>query len=665
MQVSIKRDFGMLKVDIDGKLYAPLSFKSFRPNPKNVSEFYGAGVRLFSVLSSGIISALGVPYSRYGESWVGDNAYDFSAVDRQMDMFIENAPDAYFAPMFQLDTRPWYIEKYGVPNTFTHLSQTAWDENWRRSAAEYLKAVMRHCEEKYGDRIYGYFLLCGTTTEWFSRFDNEAPHPIKEAGFKKWCGRADARLPSKDRLDAGGDVFLTADEDDIHEARRFHAETISDTLLYFASEAQSVIKHKKLLGAYYGYLFELGGSVHHEGILDYERVFTSPDIDMISSPSAYGYRGISDPSAFMLTQKTLDKYGKLYFLEFDHITHTAPRMVNEPCQDPTGNGSMVKIPGADSQCKDENESLNLMWRDFVLCYGNATALWWFDMFDGWFRSRGMMGAIEKMIRLHTELENTDKGSAAKIAVIAEGESLNRVRKKSKITDVSLKKMRRAFAEMGTPYSLYSVIDLDKIEENEFSLIILLDCYDMPSERIEKVKALMAKGVTVLSVYAPNYANGGRCKVENISAVTGIGVKESATTHGELDAFGNNPTPKEAPYFAIEDSTAQPLLYYKDGAVAAARKGNSVYVASPYVPSALLRELARQAGAFIYSENPLVYTYANKGAIGVYNATDTDAVISVPEDGIYTDKITDTDFWAKGGKLTLPKRVLNAYLLVRK
>ena len=28
MQVSIKRDSGMLKVDIDGKLYVPLSFKS-------------------------------------------------------------------------------------------------------------------------------------------------------------------------------------------------------------------------------------------------------------------------------------------------------------------------------------------------------------------------------------------------------------------------------------------------------------------------------------------------------------------------------------------------------------------------------------------------------------------------------------------------------------
>lgn len=46
MEVSIKRDSGILKIDIDGNLYMPLSFKSFRPNPQNISEFYKAGVRL-------------------------------------------------------------------------------------------------------------------------------------------------------------------------------------------------------------------------------------------------------------------------------------------------------------------------------------------------------------------------------------------------------------------------------------------------------------------------------------------------------------------------------------------------------------------------------------------------------------------------------------------
>ena len=80
MNVKLTRHLGRLKVDINGKLYAPLSFKSFRPNPTNISDFYKAGVRLFSVLSSGIINALGVPYSHFGESWIGDGEYDFSTV---------------------------------------------------------------------------------------------------------------------------------------------------------------------------------------------------------------------------------------------------------------------------------------------------------------------------------------------------------------------------------------------------------------------------------------------------------------------------------------------------------------------------------------------------------------------------------------------------------
>ena len=93
MKASIVRRHGQLMIDLDGKPFPALAFKSFRPTPENVSDFYAAGVRLFTVLSSGVISGLGIPYSLYGESWVGDGLYDFGPVDRQMDMFLENAPE--------------------------------------------------------------------------------------------------------------------------------------------------------------------------------------------------------------------------------------------------------------------------------------------------------------------------------------------------------------------------------------------------------------------------------------------------------------------------------------------------------------------------------------------------------------------------------------------
>lgn len=669
MEASIKRDHGLLKVDIDGNLFAPLAFKSFRPNPKNVSEFYAAGVRLFTVLSSGIISALGVPYSLYGESWIGEKKYDFSAIDRQMDMFIENAPDGYFAPMFQVDTRPWYLEAHPeVPNSFHHISQIAYDEAWKKAAADYLKAAIRHCEEKYGDRIYGYFLLGGTTTEWLAHVDKEASHPIKEAGYRKYMGDENAALPSFEELEREGRVFLDKEEENVYYARRFHADTVAELLLFFAAEAQSVVQHKKLLGCYFGYLLHLYGSfLFNAGHLAYEKVFLSPDIDMISSPSCYHFRAIDSPSAFMVTQRTLDKHGKLYFLEFDHITHVAPTMIDEPSSDASGNGILKEIPGSKSKCKDEKESLNLMWRDFVLCYGSGAALWWFDMFDGWFRSEGMMSAVSHMICLHERLANVEKGSIAEIAVFAEGEALYHVRKNARINIDSFVGMHRTLAETGAPFDLYSMADIEDLPADRYKLLVMLDAYDISEERMARIRALQENGVTVLWLYAPDYAHKRSCLAENVSRATGLTVTESETSHGDL-LYGGTKTcyTHAAPYFAIKKEGASSYAFFEDGAVAVAKadRGRSVYAAETLIPSSLLRQIAEECGCFLYSRNPRVYTYANSGAIGVYNATDGTAEVFVKENGIYKDVITDEYFTAEEGRLLLPLRDMRAYLLIK-
>lgn len=670
MKARVVRHNGVLKVDIDGKKYAPLSFKSFRPNPQNVSEFYNAGVRLFSVLSSGVTSALGVPYSLYGESWIGENQYDFSALDRQLDMFAENAPDAYFAPMLQVDTRDWYLESHpGVPNSFTNLSQVAHDEEWRRAAADYIKAAIKHCEEKYGDRIYGYFLLGGMTTEWFSGRDYEASHPIKEAGYRKWCNDPNAKLPSKEALDREGRVFLEDDEDEIYKARKFHNETVADLILYFVKEAQSVIRHNKLLGLYYGYLFELGGSrLYNDGSLAYEKVFLSPDIDMISSPSAYGYRGLHDPSAFMVTQKTLDAHNKLYFLEFDHITHTAPGTVDDEKFGAQKNKTLTIIPGATSKCKDETESLNLMYRDFLLCNSNMAALWWFDMFDGWFRSDGMMSAVSRMIKITDELHKIETERVSEIAVFAEGEAMYRVRKTSNMATVCLSDIRRTLAECGASYDLYSISDVFLPQVTNYKLYIFVNQYDMP-DKIRKhiTKELLAKGKTVLWLYAPDYAKDGVKNAARMSELVGMNIEVSETSHGALLFDGETyQYPVSAPYFFVNDGNAKVLCRFEDGAPAAAYKeddgARSVYVATCNLPSGLLRNIAKLAGVFVYSENNKVYVYPNSQCVGVYNATESDAEIRLTEDGRYTDLISGDGFDCRDGVLKLPKRKINAFLL---
>ena len=675
MNISVRRENGQLGIDIGGKFYPPLAFKSFRANPRNVGEVYASGVRLFTVLSSGVISGLGVPYSRYGESWVGDGKYDFAPVDAQMEMFLANAPEGYFAPMFQIDTRPWYLdERPDCPNSFTHLSQIAGDHDFRKAVSDYLRAVVSHCEEKYGDRIFGYFLLGGTTTEWFSDYDREASHPMKEKAFREWKHDDTARLPDAERLERPGPVFLSAEEEDVREARQFHAELISDLILSCAKTVNAVTGHRKLLGLYYGYLFELGTPrLHNAGSLAYEKIFTSDEVDMISSPSSYGYRGLSDPSAFMVTARSLEARNKLYFLEFDHRTHTVPMQISEEI-DVNDRNTIFKtgiFPGAENKCASETDSINLMYRDFLLCQANNAALWWFDMFDGWFRSEGMLDAIRHMTEIDRALAGYEKHSAAEVAVFAEGgASMYRVRKSAPIASACLNGFRRTLAEAGAPYDLYSTFDLHSLPGlDRYRFYIFLNAYEISKETRRALSEICEKdGKTVLWLYAPDYAADAENAASRMTAVTGIRTEESPSSCGKLVWDGQPLFDAAEPNFIVTDPDAEILARYENGLPAIAEKTldgwNSVYSALYRLPTSLLTALYRKHGVFVYSDNPRVYTYVNSAMLGVYNAADADAEISVPADGVYRDRIGGGTYASENGVLRLPQKALRAYLLVR-
>ena len=59
----------------------------------------------------GINNRLNAPYSTCGSAWAGDRKYDFSVVDRQMEMFLKFAPDGYFMLMPVLDMPEWWRQE--------------------------------------------------------------------------------------------------------------------------------------------------------------------------------------------------------------------------------------------------------------------------------------------------------------------------------------------------------------------------------------------------------------------------------------------------------------------------------------------------------------------------------------------------------------------------
>lgn len=640
---------GVLKIEIDGEIYEPLSFKSFRPTERNISDFYKAGVKLFSILTSGLHNILGVPYSLYGESWIGKGQYNFDVIDKQIELFKANAPGCYFALMIQLDTREWWINSHeNFPDSFTNLSQMASNEEWREAAAEYLQAVLTHVEEKYGDIMYGYFLLCGTTTEWFSERDYEAAHPFKEEYYKKYMGDLEAEIPKENELVLPQTISFN-DNRNVKNYRRAHAEQTADTILYFAAKAQEILQHNKLLGVYFGYLLELAGErLWNTGHLAYEKVFFSNDIDMISSPSSYDYRSEKSTSAFMVTYKTLDLHDKLYYLEFDHITHVAPAQIEG-----------ITIPGGRNKCKDEIETLNIMQRDFMLCVANGAALWWFDMFEGWFYSKQMMDNICNMVAVSKQLSLLEQESVAEIAVIAAGETLYGVSKNSCLNDALLRKQREGLARMGAPYDLFSLGDILNINKEQYKLFIFLDVFEIDEEQERWIQYLKADGKTLLWMYAPGFLTGG---LEKMKCLTDIKI-EFLEEH--VDGVDCSAELLSKPMFCVMDENAVGLVRYDNGKYALAYKklGDyiSVYSSVGNLRADLLRSIAKLAGVHIYSErNPI---YVNNNIVGVY--AQEDDILNMKQDGVYEEVFSGEKFKTVNQKLFVKADMLHSKLFLKR
>ena len=660
---------GVMKLEINGEVFEPLSFRSFRPEVRNITDFHKTGIRLMSVLHTGMDCTLDVPYSPFGESWKGIGQYDFEAIDRHMELFIQNAPDTCFNIMLQLDTRDWYLQQHPeFSNSYWNLVEMAGVKQWRKDTARFMQDMMRYFEEKYGDKIYSYSLFCGSSTEWYTNSQGRGrpeaairEHPVKEASFREFTGDPSAKLIPLEQLHKTSHGVFRHPVNDAEALRywRFHHQIIGDAIVYFAAKAQEVLRHKKLLGLFYGYLTQLDGKrLLEEGHLGYERVWACPDLDIIYAPAKYGKpRSFEGTSGYLLTLDSLALHNKLLWQEIDHTTYVAPQTVE--------NGR--RIPGSDSKLKDEFQTRMVLRREFALTRAKRTALWWFDFFGGYYYSEALMNEVANMIKVQERIKDVPMRSVAEIAVFGDVDSMYFVQAFSSVASDLLVAPPDALARIGAPYDIFNFCDLDhkNLLIDQYKLIIFLNTFLISDEKKEFInKKLKANGRTILWLYAPNYIQKDGFSFESIAQITDFGVNETklensevivkngglfaklpvnvkyaftkvaASTGNAYNTVAPNSAIPVSPLFEIDDTSAETLgTYTQNGKVAFARKRlkkyTSIYSAVGNLTTDMYREIARSAGVHIYYEgnDPV---YINNRLIGIHMQTDMQHTIKLPE-----------------------------------
>lgn len=517
------------------KLFA---YRSFWPEFGAMEQFRDAGVNTVCIFAANTDNSLGTPYSKYPPVWRWFGKYDFDSLNKQYDDVLAVNADAKFICMIDLNTPVWLGRQLALrghsaeSESFTMLSCACANPAWRKATHEYLEAVIKHMETRYGDRVKAYLLACGQTDEWMD-YSRGIAGRSKTQAWKMWLkhnGKEDIPIPALERIDKASFNNLLRDpvvEQDIVDYAHFTGDLIADTALAFASNTRELVPRHRQIGMFFGYILELTNSrLVWAGHLEYERLFASPDIDFFISPGTYGDRPMGGGSGFMIPNGTRVLNGKGFLHEIDHRTPT----YNVKLDDFVSIGWMTPW-------KDQAETTAGLKREFSLAIINNTSLWCFDMWGGVFKTEETMKLIAKSKKLWDQYTSEKFKNRAEVAMIVDPQSARYLNDRNSIIPHIYQGTRNKLNRIGAPFEIFSFNDLTKVNLDQYKLLIFPGLFQVTPEKMEILRKYVFKNDrTVFFVYAPGICNAKNLDLARVKALTGTAFNSPGVSRVQRDGW---------------------------------------------------------------------------------------------------------------------------------
>jgi beta-galactosidase len=630
MRATLINQNGNIKIKINGKIFNPQCFRSFKPEAESIKHFTEAGIRLMNIFPTGVKNRLGTAYSPFGEVWIGEGKYNWDNLRRQVDMFIENAPEAYFMLMLQVDTRDWFLEQNpDIKNSFDHFSLTAGCEKWRKAAAMFMCDMIDYLNKHYPEKVYGVMLCGGGTNEWYNHHGDYAIHgKYKQAAFENWSGDMSSNLPSKEVIDKTSWGILRHPQKDcqgIDYWRFLHCLT-NDTIKYFAGALKKHTNRTLLTAVAQGYLMDYKNDVIFGSDTGLWDTLESDDIDIFISPASYWFRGLNSTSGIRFPVDSIKLHGKLYIHSLDNVTHLA--------SDSEVGRKLTSCFCSHAKLDNIDESREYFKRETALSMSKGMGYWWFGMYPQWYNNSEMMSEIKKIQITSQQVREKDCRSVSEIAVFVDEDSNYHLDAGQIVTNKNVMLQPESLYRLGAPWDNFHMNDITHCEmaHEQYKLYIFLNLLAPQNAHIEMIEKLKLDGKSMLFLYAPGIIGKDNFSIEKMSLLAGINLQELKDSEykvvvpkGKWNEFDKNNI------FGY-DAPVTPMFYTEDcdldviGRFPKSKKPAFVlkeredafdaWTAAGSVPDKILRELARKAGVFIYLESgdPV---YMNKSVLGCF------------------------------------------------
>lgn len=651
---------GVPTFTVDGQPYLTPSFETYVPQAKYFASFANAGVRVFMFNAN----AGACDYGHSLPIRPAEGTWDFSQFDAQVLEVLSVCPEGWLLPRVYLGTPAWWLAAhpealevlddgsttYREPNrnptqpkgrAFPSLASEA----WRSFVAEGLRQLLAHvAAAPYAERIFGYELTGLDTEEWYhwsAGSDQLAGYspPTVEA-FRAWLrGKygddaaleaawrrpgirlATAQVPPREaRVNTPGALREPDSQQDVIDFYRFYNELVPDTIDHFAKVVKDATGRTKVVGAFYGYMYEFQGDPEY-GHNALARFASRPNIDFMAVTASYFNRAPGSGGDYLRSPLlSLWRGGKVWYHDNDTVSVLGRKMhgLDAPGGNPSMAGQLSLLGMADTM-----EGSRWMYRrgaGFALCHGLFNAF--FDLHGGYFDAPELMAEVAQLGAVSTGAAAANRGSVAEVLVVSDEDSCEYYPFRSPALAECLLPVQHRLLSLGAPVDHVLLSDLGAIETQRYKLVIFLNAVNIDPDEAQAIQRVTSRENPPMIVWchAPGYVSGGATGTKAMRAISGIEIGqegavpptrrvvfEANAALGEVwDAALPAEIETQCGQFSVAEGNVAVLARYGDGGVALAMRGQpgrdcAVYSATPNLPTVVYRALAHAAGVHLYTE----------------------------------------------------------------
>jgi len=585
------------------------TFYTFDPIPgfeKQVRNFASIGVHWYTFLAPLL------------HCWKGPGHYDWSFLDRVIDLILKTDPQAYLIPRTFISTPRWwdklhpeeligFLEKERkpypeepapdnllAPESFFYDSMKYFHSTqnpslasslWKKEMGETLRLFVRHTQKKYPGHFVGYQIAYGDCGEWGhygTYFEGELlcsdfSTPMVTS-FRQWLRRKYKSVDGlrKSWLDSKVD-FTNALPPDQTERLMTHigcfrnprkSHKVLDyydfvtfirgqSLEHFCRIVKEETDGNCTTGAFGGAAMQTGSAAFIYPMYSQDpAILRSPYVDFWSTPAVY-YNRTAGTGSFTSQglPQSVQLHGKLWMAEVDSRTHRSE--VESDVSPPPLNVW---------------QSIQVLKRDFAFSLQRGEEFWWYDFGRGWYDDPQILKTLKTIQKIMKDSVKYDRRSVAEVGIFLDRESLRY--QESAASEFIHRLLQRqnqdTFSRMGVPYDLHYLEDIEIVPP--YRVYIFLNAFFINSRKRKAIHNVVCKNRrTAVWYYAPGFLGPDGSSLEGMETLTGIRFGQSSVAYHLLTTLRQKKHPllEGMPRFigatAIEDRAGviTPLFYVDD------------------------------------------------------------------------------------------------------